>query len=73
MGTKEEAARWIVVSDVEFSKLLDDGVIERKPDDDYQLDEVTHRYINHIRRVTAGTEADDAVFLATDPSKMTRQ
>jgi hypothetical protein len=73
MATKEEAARWIIVSDAEFSKLLDDGVIERKTDDNYQLDEVVRPYIRHLRRAIAGTEADEGVFLATDASKMTRQ
>jgi phage terminase Nu1 subunit (DNA packaging protein) len=73
MATVSEAAQHIFVGRRRFFELLDDGVIERKSQEDgYNLDEVRRSYILHVRQVAAGRGADSDVDLSSVRAQLTQ-
>jgi phage terminase Nu1 subunit (DNA packaging protein) len=68
-----EAARHIDVGRRRFFELLDDGVIARKPLDEYDLDEVRLQYIRHLRKVAAGRGVDNDIYLSAERALLARQ
>ena len=68
-----EAAQHIDVGRRRFFELLDDGVIVRKPLDEYDLDEVRFSYIRHLRKVAAGRGVDNDIDLSAERALLARQ
>jgi hypothetical protein len=57
MASAKEAAAYIDVDLFEFSLLLDRGIVKSRLDGNFDLGEVLHQYLRHLRRVVAGIEA----------------
>jgi len=73
MATQNEAAAHIDLGDRRFRELIDDGVIERRPPSEYDLEQVRVSYIRHLRKVAAGRGTKTDADLSTERALLTRE
>jgi phage terminase Nu1 subunit (DNA packaging protein) len=70
MATAAKAAKHICLSVSRFRDLVDEGVFERQPSGQYNLDVIREAYCRHAQKVMQGRGADHGAALSTQRARL---
>jgi len=73
MSSLEEIAQHLNTTQPALSKLIEDGVIDRRDRGKYDIDEVRAQYIKHFRAIASGRAASGDLDLGAERARLAKE
>lgn len=73
MSSMAEVAQHLNTSQQALSKLIEDGVIDKQPRGQYDIDEVRAQYIKHFRAIASGRAASGDLDLGAERARLAKE